>query len=401
MVVSSEHSKPTPADQENPLRRRRFQNGSLQLRRRGKAKRWVVLFYDDAGHRRFHTLGTGSMTKTAAEELRDDFMRTVNGSDEPEEGRIRPLLLREFIDQKYLPFQHGKWKKSTRGTSENRIKHHVVKGLGNIPLVDFSLTSLQAFLDSKADAGLSFSVVDHLRWDLSAILEMAVAEKVIASNPATRLYTPKHAPKGKTRAMSVQEVNIALGAVEPREKILLYMAIFSGFRPGEMLALQRRHVSVDGTVVKVEQRVYRGDIDDPKTSPSRREVAIPPRTAELLVEWMRMAVGPEPDDYLFAGEKGTPVWRDTLLYDHIRPKLKLHGLEWVDFQVMRSTHASIGHRLKLDPKVTADQRGHGVGVAIEEYTKTSVKDRAVAANKLEQEVLGKPKTIKMPKRRIS
>jgi hypothetical protein len=56
---------------------------------------------------------------------------------------------------------------------------------------------------------------------------------------------------------------------------------------------------------------------------------------------------------------------------------------------MRATHARIGHRLKLDPKVTADQRGHGVGVAIEEYKKTSVKDRAIAARKLEEEVLRK------------
>ena len=62
---------------------------------------------------------------------------------------------------------------------------------------------------------------------------------------------------------------------------------------------------------------------------------------------------------------------------------------------MRATHASIGHRLKLDPKVTADQRGHGVGVAIEEYTKTSLKDRAVAAKKLEEAVLGKPKVVRM------
>ena len=45
----------------------------------------------------------------------------------------------------------------------------------------------------------------------------------------------------------------------------------------------------------------------------------------------------------------------------------------MDFRVMRVTHASIGHRLKVDPKVTADQRGHRVGVAIEEYTKTSLK----------------------------
>jgi len=65
------------------------------------------------------------------------------------------------------------------------------------------------------------------------------------------------------------------------------------------------------------------------------------------------------------------------------------------------THASIGHRLKLDPKVTADQRGHGVGVAIEEYTKTSVKDKAVAAKKLEDAVLGKEKIVRMPPRKAS
>jgi hypothetical protein len=89
------------------------------------------------------------------------------------------------------------------------------------------------------------------------------------------------------------------------------------------------------------------------------------------------------------------------MYDHIRAKLKPHGLEWVDFQVMRRTHASIGHRLKLDPKVTADQRGHGVGVSIEEYTKTTVKDKAAAARKLEQEVLGKGKLVRMPKRKAA
>jgi len=150
-------------------------------------------------------------------------------------------------------------------------------------------------------------VVDHLRWDLSAIFEMAVAEKVIDAKPATRLYTPKHAPKGQTRAMSVEEVKTALEAVELRERVLLHMAIFSVFRPGEMLALQRRHVAADGSAVRVEQRVYRGVIDSPKTDPSRREVAIPPMTAELLREWMESAVGPEPEAFVFAGEKGTPL----------------------------------------------------------------------------------------------
>jgi integrase len=82
--------------------------------------------------------------------------------------------------------------------------------------------------------------------------------------------------------MSVDEVDAALGVAALQEQLLLHMAIFSGFRPGEMLGLQRRHVAEEATVVMVEQRVYRGDIDNPKTNPSRREVAIPPRTAELL-----------------------------------------------------------------------------------------------------------------------
>jgi integrase len=401
-MIRSDHPESVAPAKETTLKKRRFQKGSLQQVRRGKAKRWVVLFYNADGRRQFHTLhGPGSMTKGQAEAERDEFMRTINGCDKPEDGGVRPVLLREFIDQKYLPFQRGKWKKSTRGTSENRIQHHIVKGLGDTALKDFSLTSLQGFLETKANGGLSFSVVDHLRWDLTAMFEMAVAEKLVATNPATRLYTPKNAPKGHTRAMTVAEVITALAAVGLRERVLLSLAIFSGFRPGEMLGLQRRHVAPDATAVKVQQRVYRGDIDDPKTEPSKREVAIPPQTAELLREWMESAVGPEPEAFVFASEKGSPVWRDTLMYDHIRPKLKPHGLEWVDFQVMRATHASIGHRLKLDPKTTADQRGHGVGVSIEEYTKTSLKDRAVAAKKLEDAILGKSKVVRMPQRKAS
>jgi hypothetical protein len=42
----------------------------------------------------------------------------------------------------------------------------------------------------------------HLRWDLTAMLGMAIAEKVIEANQAIRLYTPKQAPEGRTRAMS-------------------------------------------------------------------------------------------------------------------------------------------------------------------------------------------------------
>ena len=86
----------------------------------------------------------------------------------------------------------------------------------------------------------------------------------------------------------------AVGAVEFREQVILHLAIFAGLRPGEMLAVQRRHVAKDRNSVEIEQRVYRGEIDDPKNGESR-PVAVPPRTADLLTEWLDTAVDPNPE----------------------------------------------------------------------------------------------------------
>ena len=59
---------------------------------------------------------------------------------------------------------------------------------------------------------------------------------------------------------------------------------FAGMRPGEILGLQRQHVSEDCRAVTIAQRLYRGDIDTPKTRSSKRTVAIPKKTASLMQE---------------------------------------------------------------------------------------------------------------------
>ena len=193
--------------------------------------------------------------------------------------------------------------------------------------------------------------------------------------------------------MTGEQALQAIAAVELREKAILSLAIFVGMRPGEILGLQRRHVSAACDVIGIEQRVYRGAIDTPKTDGSARQVAVGSSSAEVLKCWMDSAVGPEPDAFVFAGESGRPVWRDTLLYDHIRPRLKPLGLEWVDFQVMRTTNASLGHEAKVDPKTSADQRGHTIDVSMNVYTRTSIEKKAAAAKQLENSVLRKKKVV--------
>ena len=67
-------------------------------------------------------------------------------------------------------------------------------------ITKFTPRSLQAYLQGKFEAGLSYSTVQHLRFDLKAIFRLAVAEGVVAVNPTLSLYKPQGLdPAGWTR----------------------------------------------------------------------------------------------------------------------------------------------------------------------------------------------------------
>ncbi len=71
----------------------------------------------------------------------------------------------------------------------------------------------------------------------------------------------------------------------------------------------------------------------------------------------------------------------------IKPKLKLVGLEWVNFQVLRRTHASLMRELDVDPKLVADQLGHTLDVNLNVYTSTSPEARRGALETFESKLI--------------
>ena len=80
------------------MRRRRFQKGSLQLRKHGDRRVWVVLYYDNKGKRRYHTIGFASdMNKGTADEKRQEFMREINAGERTT-ATIRPPTVQEFLE---------------------------------------------------------------------------------------------------------------------------------------------------------------------------------------------------------------------------------------------------------------------------------------------------------------
>jgi len=79
--------------------------------------------------------------------------------------------------------------------------------------------------------------------------------------------------------------------------------------------------------------------------------------------------------------------RDNVQRRFVQPKLATIGLGWVTFQVMRRTNASLSHKRGIDPKVAADQRGHGIGVSLDVYTRADLAQKLEAVRVLDSPVV--------------
>lgn len=117
---------------------------------------------------------------------------------------------------------------------------------------------LQALLDSKA-AARGRSVVDHLRFRLRSVFELALSEGVVDRNPATSLFTPRNCRPGRDRHVltSVQAAAL-IDCLDLREQVAVRLATWEGMRPGEILGLQLS--DLDGDSLWVKRRLYKGDL---------------------------------------------------------------------------------------------------------------------------------------------
>jgi integrase/recombinase XerD len=290
-------------------------------------------------------------------------------------------MFEDFVENVYLPYYSRKWKASTCENNKQRMRTHLLSAFKHRPLDSLLRDELQDFMDSKGNAGLSFSVVDHLRWDLKQIFDMAIAEGKVQRNPALLLFTPKTAAKPVHRAMTVPEVRQCFAALGQRERLIAKLAVLAGMRPGEIFAMTWGRLTA--THADIMQRIYRRKLDTPKTDNSTRHAALSEGLLADIEAWRLVALSSKPDAWVFPSERMTPLSKDNCWRRSMLPKLQAVGLGWANFQVMRRTHATLMRQLKADPKLVADQLGHTGDVSLNVYAQSPVAGRLVIVNELE------------------
>jgi integrase len=200
------------------------------------------------------------------------------------------------------------------------------------------------------------------------IFDMAVAEDLIGKNPAVLFFTPRETKRGQRLVMTIEEVKQCFAVLDVRERLIVQLALVAGMRPGEIFGLTWERIGPD--YADILQRVYRGQVDRPKTVQSTRQAALSQGLLCALDLWRGLCIDTRPEAWVFPSEQGTPLSRDNILRRRIRPKLGTVGLAWVNFLVMRRTHSTLMNNLGVEGKLVADQLGHSLDVNQNVYTKS-------------------------------
>src|SRR5437870_2346248 len=138
-------------------------------------------------------------------------------------------------------------------------------------------------------------------WDLRAIFRLAAQDRLLPSNPAEMLFTPPTLAAPSRRVLTPEQVQQILQVLPVREQLIVRLALFSGMRPGEIFALQWKHIGDDQ--VEVVHRIYRGTLDRPKSERSKRTVALSSTTQNLMTQWRQQSPSSDPVAWVFPSAK--------------------------------------------------------------------------------------------------
>lgn len=135
---------------------------------------------------------------------------------------------------------------------QNAVERHLIHGLGTHILAKLTPATIQKLYVKLAES-LAPKTVKNIHCVLHRALEQAMRWKLRVNNPAALVDPPK-TERSEIRIAEPQQLRMILRALHGREWYLpTLIALATGMRRGEVLALQWRDFDEDGMVLIVRR----------------------------------------------------------------------------------------------------------------------------------------------------
>ena len=239
---------------------------------------------------------------------------------------------------------------------------------------------------------------------LRSALNAAMSDGLVDRNVAM-LVRPPAVARRELVILDADQARALLDATAAHRLAATYaVAIGTGLRQGEQLGLRWPDVDLDARTLAVHASLSRRDIDgervyvldEPKTSRSRRTVALPPFVVESLREHRRrqlaerLAAGDKWGDHdlVFTTRRGEPISGSVLTHE-LADACKAAGLPRVRWHDLRHVAASLMLGAGVPMAVVSRQLGHAsIAITVDTYGHVTP-DVAMGAADAVERVLGR------------
>ena len=348
-------------------------NGSIRQRSKGTWELTIDMGKDGNGKRRRKFVAVKG-TKTQAQQKLRELLSSLDKGMPLDTSKV---TFGEFLERWMRDYVATNTAPSTKDGYDFIIRCHLIPRLGRIGLNKLQPYHLQeyyarALSEGRRDrkGGLSARTVQHHHRVLSEALSHAVKWGLLARNVANAVDPPR--PGWSEMAiLPPDDIDRLLDVADGTPYYsLIFTALYSGMRRGELLGLRWCDVDLLMATISVTQtlqRLYGGEfsVREPKSARSRRLIPLPPSLAILLrqhkerQEEQRILLGSivKETDLVFAHPDGSPL--DPSTVSHTFGKIaRKAGLVNIRFHDLRHAHASLMLRTGASPKVISERLGH-------------------------------------------
>ena len=289
--------------------------------------------------------GPGLLTKPERERRKVEILNSFGANSIERFKEVMAIELGQTFRQ-----QAEKWLQQCMARRRKPVKPATVRGwksyiathlnttIGDTPLANVNNSTLKGLVAKLADIGLSPKSIRNVVQVMTAVMASAVNEDGEAIYPRKWNYDFADIPivgNQRTPMFTGGNVTKIIAEAEGQARVIFALFAASGLRAGELFGLEVKHF-VENTLT-VEQSVWEGRVQAPKTKNAYREVDLHPSVADLV----RAHVGNREEGFLFQTEEGTPMHQSNFLRRNLHPILEKLGIEkqgFHGFRRFRVTH---------------------------------------------------------------
>jgi integrase len=326
---------------------------SGHVRKRGKRGQWyAVIDVFDGGKRkrRWHKLENCN-GKREAEKACERLIAQRGDGTYVERSK---MAVAEFVRERITQWEAAgnitpRTAQRYRQLAENQIAPH----LGAKLLQKMSRLDIEAWHTVLRNGGLAARTIGHAHRLLGTALGDAERDGLVIKNVCKLQKAPKVAESEMVIVQDVPNFVSRLREAAGRLYAPAIVALFTGMRLGEVLALRERSVDFDRGLIEVrealeETQAHGIRFKSAKTRAGRRNITLPDIAIEALREHRkqlletRLLLGQgrlAPDDLLFGNLEGGPL-RPSAISSDWGDVAECLGMPEITFHGLRHTHAS-------------------------------------------------------------